>query len=63
MKNSAVSQLITVTGPKSEVAILFGFPLIKNETDTFGNPQSRPTSFDLELIRPEYTRPSGACIQ
>ena len=36
----------------------------------FGNPQSRPTSFDLDVIIPEYKRPSGffgvragACIR
>ena len=47
-----------------------GFSLIKNETGTFVNLRSRPTSFALELIRPEYTRPSGylgvragACIR
>ena len=33
--------------------------LIKNENCKFGNPRSRPTPFDLDLIRPEYKRPSG----
>ena len=35
------------------------FFLIKNKTGTFGNPRSRLSLFDLELIRPEYTCPSG----
>ena len=46
-KNSALSHLITVTGPKSPVAILFqrveytgthNFPAIKNETASSGIP-------------------------
>ena len=35
MKNSTVSQLVAVAGPKS--------------AGSFGNPQSRPTSIDLDL--------------
>ena len=78
MKNSPVSQLITYRSkirsrhfiPASSVRMNAEIFLIKNETGTFGNPQSRPTSFDLEVIRPEYTYPTGylgvragACIR
>ena len=78
-KNGALSQLFTVTGPKSQVAILFqrveyactrDFPAIKNETASSGIPEAARHHSDLDLIIPEYTHPSGffgvpagACIR
>ena len=47
-----------------------GFALIKNETASLGIPEAARHRSDLDIIRPEYTRPSGffgvragACIR
>ena len=64
-KNNALSQLITVTGPKkpfhfSELSahdhLICPF---KNETATSGIPEAARHHSDLDIIRPEYSWPSG----
>ena len=64
-KNNALSQLITVTGPKSQVAILFSelstheraiFPRLKMKLQVW---ESLKKADIVNLIRPEYKRPSG----
>ena len=35
------------------------FALIKNETSSSGIPEAACHRSDLDIIRPEYTRPSG----
>ena len=35
------------------------FPAIKNETASSGIPEADQHRSDLDIIRPEYTRPSG----
>ena len=59
-KNSTLSQLITVTGPKSQVGILFQwmcnlsmsvrFVLIKNKTASSGIPEAARHRSDLDII-------------
>ena len=67
-KNSAFSQLITVAGPKSQVAILFSelsthehtiFPPLKTKLQIRESPNwsDGPTLFDLDIIKLEYKRP------